>query len=110
MVDQGITVDPKYLDGVLDAYDTDQSGEIELGEFAALYTVLRRKASSEAPGTAPYTPSTVRAVAVPSSAAAPARAAQQFDVEAATPAVAPRPGSRGKPPALPTLSRTPARV
>ena len=32
MVDQGITVDPKYLDGVLDAYDTDQSGEIELGE------------------------------------------------------------------------------
>ena len=103
MVDQGITVDPKYLDGVLDAYDTDQSGEIELGEFAALYTVLRRKASSEAPGT-------VRAVAVPSPAAAPARAAQQFDVEAAMPVVAPRPGSRGKPPALPTLSRTPARV
>ena len=32
MVDQGITVDPKYLDGVLDAYDTDQSGEIELGD------------------------------------------------------------------------------
>ena len=107
MVDQGITVDPKYLDGVLDAYDTDQSGEIELGEFAALYTVLRRKASSEAPGKAP---GTVRAVAVPSPAAAPARAAQQFDVEAAMPGVAPRPGSRGKPPALPTLSRTPARV
>lgn len=29
--DQGISVDHKYLDGVLDAYDLDQSGEIDLG-------------------------------------------------------------------------------
>ena len=31
MVDQGISVDEKYLDGVLDAYDLDQSGEIDIG-------------------------------------------------------------------------------
>ena len=31
MVDQGISVEEKYLDGVLDAYDLDQSGEIDLG-------------------------------------------------------------------------------
>ncbi len=31
MKDQGITVDTAYLNGVLDAYDLDQSGEIDLG-------------------------------------------------------------------------------
>ena len=31
LVDQGITVEENYLDGVLDAYDLDQSGEIDLG-------------------------------------------------------------------------------
>ena len=43
MTDQGIAVDQKYLDGVLDAYDLDQSGEIELG-------VLPYVATTHSPG------------------------------------------------------------
>jgi len=55
LADQGITVDTAYLNGVFDAYDLDQSNEIDLEEFAALYTVLLRKAS-EQPAAQPPAP------------------------------------------------------
>lgn len=38
LTDQGIAVDQKYLDGVLDAYDLDQSGEIDLGVLPCVAT------------------------------------------------------------------------
>jgi hypothetical protein len=38
-------VDPEYVDGVISAYDTDQSGDLNLEEFAAMHNVIQRKAA-----------------------------------------------------------------
>jgi hypothetical protein len=40
---QGMAVNQRFVDGVLDAFDADGSGFIEFDEFAALYTVLSKK-------------------------------------------------------------------
>jgi hypothetical protein len=88
LADQNIVVESTYLDGVLDAYDLDQSGEIELEEFAALYTVLRRKAiaSPDAPP--------------------PAAAAAQRKPPPPLAALTPPAGKKGPPPSLAGLRPT----
>ena len=41
---ENLPVDPKYVDGVISAYDTDQSGDLNLEEFAAMHNIIQRKA------------------------------------------------------------------
>ena len=87
LADQNIVVESTYLDGVLDAYDLDQSGEIELEEFAALYTVLRRKA-------------------IASPDAPPPAAAAQRKPPPPLAALTPPAGKKGPPPSLAGLRPT----
>ena len=96
LADQNIVVESTYLDGVLDAYDLDQSGEIELEEFAALYTVLRRKAIAS-----PDAPPPAAAGTPP-----PAAAAAQRKPPPPLAALTPPAGKKGPPPSLAGLRPT----
>ena len=42
---ENLNVDPEYVDGVISAYDTDQSGDLDLEEFAAMHAVIQRKSA-----------------------------------------------------------------
>ena len=96
LADQNIVVESTFLDGVLDAYDLDQSGEIELEEFAALYTVLRRKAIAS-----PDAPPPAAAGTPP-----PAAAAAQRKPPPPLAALTPPAGKKGPPPSLAGLRPT----
>ena len=41
---EGLMVEPSYVDGVIAAYDADQSGDLNLEEFAAMHSIIQRKA------------------------------------------------------------------
>jgi len=41
---EGLIVEPSYVDGVIAAYDADQSGDLSLEEFAAMHSIIQRKA------------------------------------------------------------------
>ena len=110
LTDQNIVVESSYLDGVLDAYDLDQSGEkrahpllplsrvilcvrfspgeIELEEFATLYTVLKRKAATLQQGSSGI-----------SSSSSPSRASPNpLSADAAAPAATTMAGTGGSTP------------
>jgi Ca2+-binding EF-hand superfamily protein len=45
---EGLKVEPDYLTAALDAYDLDQSGELDLKEFALVHLMLTRRAKETA--------------------------------------------------------------
>lgn len=42
---EGLEVDPKYVDGVISAYDLDGSGDLGLEEFAVMHRIIQKKSA-----------------------------------------------------------------